>query len=150
MSPQNSAALPATAATLAPLALVVDDDVNVRRPIVELLKLHGMRVIESCNADEALGIVQASLPNLVFVDIMMRGKPEGFDLCWKIKTNPATSECYVIMLTGLGDQGDVEIGREHGADQYLVKPVSMTLLWEIVAKLGVIIRPADAAGHSDA
>ncbi len=147
MNTQNSVALPGTAASLAPLVLVVDDDVNVRRPIVELLKLHGMRVIESCNADEALSIVQTSVPNLVFVDIMMRGKPEGFDLCWKIKTNPATSECYVIMLTGLGDQDDVEIGREHGADQYLVKPVSMTLLWEIVAKLGVIIRPVDSAGH---
>ena len=45
------------------------------------------------------------------------------------------------MLTGLGAHSDIESGREHGADQYLVKPVSLNLLWEIITKLGVIIQP---------
>ena len=125
----------------ASVALVVEDDPHVRRPLVELLKVHGMRVLEAANTDEALAAIQTCVPNLVIADIMMRGKAEGFDLCWNIKTNPATSGCYVIMLTGLGERGDIENGREHGADQYLVKPVSLNLLWEIITKLGVIIQP---------
>jgi twitching motility two-component system response regulator PilH len=137
----------AAAGRTAPLALVVEDDPHARRPIVELLKMHGMLVIESCDADEALQVVQDCAPNLVIADIMMRGKPEGFDLCWRIKTNPATNQSYVIMLTGLGEQSDVECGREHGADQYLVKPISMKLLSEIIIKLGVLISPETPRAH---
>ena len=125
----------------ASFALVVEDDSHVRRPIVELLKVHGMRVLEAVNADEALAAIQTCGPNLVIADIMMRGKAEGFDLCWNIKINPAICGCYVIMLTCLGERSDIENGREHGADQYLVKPVSLNLLWEIITKLGVIIQP---------
>ena len=77
----------------ASVALVVEDDPHVRRPLVELLKVHGMRVLEAANADEALAAIQTCGPNLVIADIMMRGKAEGFDLCWNIKTNPATSGC---------------------------------------------------------
>jgi len=130
-----------------PLALVVDDDPQARRPIVELLKLHGMIVIESCDADEALRVAKNCAPNLVIADIMMRGQPEGFNLCWKIKTSPATNQSYVIMLTGLGEQADVDYGHAHGADQYLVKPVSMEMLWEIISKLGVLISPVAPAAH---
>ena len=91
------------AAQSPPLVMIVEDDPHVRRPIVELLKLHGMRVVEAANADEALEALARGEPNLVIADVMMRGKPEGFDVCWKIKTNPATNHCYVIMLTGLSD-----------------------------------------------
>ena len=128
-------------AQTSPLVMIVEDDPHVRRPIAELLKLHGMRVVEAANADEALDALGRGEPNLVIADVMMRGKPEGFDVCWKIKTNPATNRCYVIMLTGLSDPADIDSARERGADQYLVKPVSMGMLWEIISKLGVIIMP---------
>ena len=135
------------AAQSPPLVMIVEDDPHVRRPIVELLKLHGMRVVEAANADEAHEALARGEPNLVIADVMMRGKPEGFDVCWKIKTNPATNHCYVIMLTGLSDPYDIDNGRERGADQYLVKPVSMGMLWEIISKLGVIIMP-DVRGET--
>jgi len=46
----------------ASFALVVEDDPHVRRPIVELLKVHGMRVLEAVNADEALAAIQTCGP----------------------------------------------------------------------------------------
>ena len=56
-----------------------------------------------------------------------------------LKTSMDGSGVYVIMLTGLGEKTEVEKGQGAGADQYLVKPVRPSMLWEIITRLGCLV-----------
>lgn len=125
-------------ATKSFVTLVVEDDRDARRAIAEYLRHQGVTVVEAGDADEAHESLKFVQPNLAIIDVMMRGKPEGYDVCRAVKTARG-SEVYVIMLTGLGEESQVEKGKDAGADQYLVKPVMLAMLWDIITRLGCLV-----------
>ena len=73
------------------------------------------------SSEEALAIIQAELPNLVFLDVMMP-KKNGFDVCQAVKKELGLTQVHIILLTAKGQEFDRLRGEEVGADKYMTKP----------------------------
>jgi DNA-binding response OmpR family regulator len=123
-----------------PRVLLVEDDDDARHAVAAMLAHLGMEVWQAKDAASALEILRDMVPNIAIVDVMMNGVPEGFDVCWKIKTTLGLHESYVVLLTGRGEPQDLELGKERGADLYLVKPLDLHMLAEIIGKLGLMVK----------
>jgi two-component system cell cycle response regulator len=114
--------------------LVVDDIL----PNVKLLeaKLSGeyFDVITATSGTEGLMKAETLSPDIVLLDVMMPGM-DGFEVCQRIKANPATAHIPVIMVTALTDATDRVRGLEAGADDFLSKPVNDVALMARVRSL---------------
>ncbi len=102
--------------------LVVDDiPVNVRLLEAKLAAEY-YDVITANSGAEALEIIQSEPPDIVLLDVMMP-EMDGYEVCRRIKAEPATALLPVIMVTALNEQSDRVTGLECGADDFLTKPV---------------------------
>ena len=113
--------------------LIAEDDAN----ILELLRLYmtkeGFEVETASNGGEALVKFRVTKPDIVLLDIMMRGL-DGWEVCHSIRKE---STVPVIMLTARGETADKVTGLELGADDYIVKPFEMT---EVIARVNAVLR----------
>ncbi len=103
-----------------PTILVVDDEPIVREVVARYLRRDGHQTREAATGDEAREILEAEMPELVVLDVMLPGT-DGLELCRWIR---ARSDLPVIMLTARGDETDRIVGLELGADDYVTKPFS--------------------------
>ena len=104
--------------------LIVDDEAHIRVLIeqtLEDLEDEGVELLTASNGAEALTLIQTQKPDLVFLDVMMP-KMNGFEVCKAVKSDVATQNTYVIMLTAKGQEFDQQQGREVGANLYMTKP----------------------------
>jgi len=106
-----------------PIILVVDDN----RENLELLEAYledlDCRTIAAYDGPEALEIVRKDNPDLLLLDIMMP-KMSGFEVCRRIKNDPATSHIPIIMVTALNEFGDMQRAVDCGTDDFVSKPVN--------------------------
>ncbi len=103
--------------------LVVDDiPANVKLLEVRLLAEY-FEVLTASNGAEALEVCEFSKIDVVLLDIMMPGM-DGFEVCRRLKLDPATSHIPVVMVTALDQSADRIRGLEAGADDFLTKPVN--------------------------
>jgi len=105
--------------------LIVDDEPHILRSLGFVLRKAGYEVLEARSGQEALEVLEAQPPDLVFLDIMMP-EVDGYEVCRQIKASQNTSPAYVIMLTAKGQESDRRRGMESGADEYMTKPFSPT------------------------
>ena len=103
--------------------LVVDDDPDVCDLVRYKLEQSGFDVRRASDGDQALREVDAQVPDLVLLDIMMPGM-SGLEVLERWRANGATEKLPVIMLTAKAQENDVERGFELGADDYVIKPFS--------------------------
>ncbi len=104
--------------------LIVDDEVHIRtliRQTLEELEDEGVEIATAENGVEALALIEASSPRLVFLDVMMP-KMNGFDVCRAVKRDLLLADVYVVLLTAKGQEVDRQKGEEVGADLYMTKP----------------------------
>ncbi len=111
--------------------LVVDDEPNIVLSLEFIMKQAGFEVRVARDGDEALGAIEASLPDLVLLDVMMPSR-DGYDVCQTIRANPAWKGIYIIMLTAKGRDIEREKGMALGADDYITKPFSTR---EVIARV---------------
>ena len=117
--------------------LVVDDEVYILHILDFILGAESYEVVTATNGDQALHKVRDEKPDLVILDIMMP-KLDGYETCRMIKSDPATSQIPVILLTAKGREVDQRLGKEVGANDYITKPFSPTkLIDRVQAILGV-------------
>lgn len=116
--------------------LIVDDNPQN----VELLEayLSGLRCRVSSASDglEAISAVQQEPPDLILLDVMMP-RLSGFEVCQRLKSDPATREIPVLMVTALNEVGDVERGAEAGTDDFLSKPFNKI---ELLTRVRTLLR----------
>jgi len=74
------------------------------------------------DGQDTLDKVASFQPDLILLDVMMP-KLSGFEVCQKIKSNPATSGIMILMVTALNEHGDMERAVDAGTDDFLSKPV---------------------------
>ena len=114
--------------------LVVDDiEANVRL-LQAKLQAEYYDVLTASNGPEALKMAAAETPDLVLLDVMMPGM-DGFEVCRRLKNEPATRHIPVVLVTALDGRGDRITGLEAGADEFLTKPIDDILLFARVKSL---------------
>ena len=120
---QAATPLLATRASQAPLVLVVDDSITVRRVTQRLLKREGFRVALATDGLQALERLQEEKPSVVLSDIEMP-RMDGFDLARNIRGDAKLRDLPIIMITSRIAEKHRERARELGVDHYLGKPYS--------------------------
>jgi len=113
--------------------LIIDDEPRLREAMETYLRESGLQVISARDAKEGLGKLYLHRPHLVVLDIMMPGI-DGWETCRRIKE---LADVPIIMLTALGQERDKIRGLDLGADDYLVKPVSLR---ELEARIRAVLR----------
>jgi len=103
--------------------LIVDDEAHIRMLIeqtLEELEDEGVNFLSAENGEQALEIIQAENPQLVFLDVMMP-KMNGMEVCRRVKKELALN-VFIVLLTAKGQELDRLKGQEVGADLYMTKP----------------------------
>ena len=103
--------------------LIVDDNEHNLELVQAFLDELGGKVRLARDGAEAIAAVSAEQPDVILLDIMMP-RMSGYQVCEKIKGNPATRDIPIIMVTALNEVGDVERALDAGADDFLTKPVN--------------------------
>ena len=104
--------------------LIVDDEPHIRMLIgqtLEELEDEGVNFFTAENGEEALKIIQAENPQLVFLDVMMP-KMNGMEVCRRVKKELSMDKVFIVLLTAKGQELDRQKGIEVGADLYMTKP----------------------------
>lgn len=115
--------------------LVVDDQGDLRQLVKMTLEYADYELHEAGNGIHALGLLAPLRPDLIVLDIMVPGSPDGLELCEIIKCRPNLTHIKVLLLSAKGQRSDIERGRQAGADGYLVKPFSPLELIETVERM---------------
>jgi DNA-binding response OmpR family regulator len=130
-SPGLSSSLEALASPSRGTILVADDDPGVRTLLRVLLSRHGFTVIDVENGLVALEIARSAHPDLVLIDWMMP-LMDGREAVLRLKSDPATRDIPIVMLTAETQTDDKVAGLEAGAQDFLTKPFDNR---ELVARL---------------
>jgi DNA-binding response OmpR family regulator len=103
--------------------LIADDDADIRDLVAFKLTQNGHLVTAVEDGMAALRTVREQPVDLALLDIRMPGM-SGLDVCRELRAAPETATLPVIMITARSQEGDVEVGFEAGADDYIIKPFS--------------------------
>src|SRR6202162_2863232 len=117
-----------------PVVLAVDDDPAVLRIIESQLTRHDFVVKTAPSGEEALRMLRDLTPALLILDVMMDGI-SGYDLCLVVKRDPRLQDVPVIFLTSRGTPKDYKTGHDLGAVIYMMKPLKVEKLVNIVQML---------------
>ncbi|MDN4609859.1 response regulator transcription factor [Arthrobacter burdickii] len=115
------------------VALVIEDDADVRQLLVMTLGMNGFTTLEAENGRQGVALVRERQPDLVTLDLNLPDI-DGVEVCRQIR--PLT-DAYVIMITARQDEIDRLIGLEIGADDFVVKPFSPR---EVGARVNAMFR----------
>jgi len=115
--------------------LVAEDDAALRAVVCDYLRSERYTPIPAADGIEALARWRSDAPDVILLDWMLPGM-SGLDVARHVRAAGATP---IIMLTARGEEPDIVVGLELGADDYLVKPVSMR---QLVARIHAVLRRA--------
>ena len=116
--------------------LIADDN----QPNVELLEAYlaefDCEIAMAADGHETLEKVAEFKPDLILLDIMMP-KLSGFEVCRTLKADPATSHIMILMVTALGESGDIERAVACGCDDFLSKPINKL---ELLKRVEILLK----------
>jgi two-component system, OmpR family, alkaline phosphatase synthesis response regulator PhoP len=121
--------------------LVIEDEEDIQELIRYNLSKEGFRIDAALSGEDGLKKLRKEPPDLVLLDLMLPGM-DGLEVCRTLKKNDKMEHIPVIMLTAKGEESDVVIGLELGADDYIVKPFSPKIL---VARIKTVLRRKSTA-----
>lgn len=126
--------------------LIAEDD----RDIADLIALYvgraGWEAQVVGAGDAALGYARTQPVDVAILDVMLPGM-SGLEVCRALRSQPATAELPIIMVTARGDEGDRIVGLDIGADDYIPKPFSPN---ELIARIRALMRRSKRAEPTDA
>ena len=117
-----------------PYILVVDDEPAIRRTLRVNLTARGYHVVLAETGEEALAQVEAQMPSLVILDLMLPGGMSGLEICRALR---AQSAVPILVLSARGEERSKVQALDLGADDYLTKPFGMD---ELLARIRALLR----------
>jgi adenylate cyclase len=114
--------------------LIVDDELDLIDLVSARLELHGYDVATAADGEEGLEKARALRPDLILLDVMMP-KMNGYQVCQMLKGDAQCKSIPVILLTARGQEKDRDLGKEVGADGYVIKPFEAQELMEQIETL---------------
>jgi two-component system, OmpR family, alkaline phosphatase synthesis response regulator PhoP len=128
-----------------PKILIADDNIQN----VELLEAYlsdvDCEIQTAFDGEETLRAIDEFAPDLVLLDVMMP-RLSGFEVCRKVRANPATRETLILMVTALNEASDFERGVQAGTDDFLTKPVNKI---ELLCRVRSLLRVRHLKGQLD-
>ena len=121
---------------MTPSVLVVEDEDALSALLQYNLDKEGYRVSLAADGEEALVMIDERAPALMELDWMLP-KVSGIEVCRRLRSRPETRNVPIIILTARGEETDRIRGLDTGADDYVVKPFSMT---ELTARIRAVLR----------
>ena len=119
-----------------PRILIADDNAMNLDILQTRLALHGYDILTATDGEAALALAREKQPDLILLDVMMP-KLDGFEVCRRLRGDPALPFMPIILVTARTDSKDVVAGLEAGGDEYLTKPVDQAAL---VARVKSMLR----------
>ena len=113
---------PATKSEISRILIADDNEPNRELLEVYLADLD-CQIDTAIDGEDTLAKVASFRPDVILLDIMMP-KLSGFEVCQQLKADPATRGIMILMVTALGELGDIERAVEAGTDDFLSKPVN--------------------------
>jgi two-component system cell cycle response regulator len=113
--------------------LIVDDNVQNLELLEAYLEVPGITTLRAGGGREALDLVAARRPDLILLDIMMP-RMSGFEVCKILKSDPATRDIPIVVVTALSEVSDQERASDLGADDFITQPVGHKDLLALVMK----------------
>ena len=125
--------------------LVIEDDADIAELMDYNLSRDGFVVKAAGSGEEGLTLAESFRPDIILLDLMLPGI-SGLEVCRRLAAKQPTRSIPVVMVTAKGDESDVIVGLEMGADDYVTKPFSPKVL---VARVKAVLRrsndrPGDA------
>jgi len=136
-NPNNETFLPAST------VLIVDDNSQNVELLQAFLESLPVKIVTAADGVEALERVAEHKPDLILLDIMMP-RMSGFQVCKRIKSDPATRDIQVLMVTALNELGDIEQATESGTDDFVSKPVNK---FELLTRVKSLLRVRHLKGE---
>lgn len=121
--------------------VVIEDDISIAKSIEYNLKKDGYRVNIIRDTYDIISEVKDLNPDVVLVDWILPGMP-GITICKMLRSSPETCNIPIIMISSKKDEIDKVVGLEHGADDYITKPISPIELSARIKAIMRRIRPA--------
>ncbi len=100
--------------------LIVEDDKFVRELIFQKLTEEKFDVFAAKDGEEGVEKAESEKPNLILLDLILPGM-DGFEVISRIRKNKETESIPIIILSNLGEKGDVDRGIKLGANDYMIK-----------------------------
>lgn len=122
--------------TSQPHVLIVEDEPAQREVLSYNLEAEGFRTSKAEDGEEALMMVSEETPDVIVLDWMLPSV-SGIEVCRQLKTRPETKGVPIIMLSARSEEVDKVRGLETGADDYVVKPYSVS---ELMARVRTQLR----------
>jgi DNA-binding response OmpR family regulator len=110
-----------------PRILIADDDAQNADLLEAYLDGSGYETKVAANGEDTLAAARAWTPDLILLDVMMP-KLSGFEVCRRLRSDPATRDVAILMVTALDQATDVETAVESGTDDFVTKPINKTEL----------------------
>jgi DNA-binding response OmpR family regulator len=119
--------------------LIVEDDPTMLRGLKDNFEFKGYRVLTAADGEDGLNAALNEKPDLIILDIMLP-KINGYEVCRLIRREEL--EMPIIMLTAKGEESDIVLGLNLGADDYVTKPFSIK---ELLARAAAFLRRSKQA-----
>ena len=125
---------------MAHTVLVIDDEPELVKLLDYNLTKAGYLAISAKDGVSGLEMARKHAPDVIILDVMMPGL-DGWEVCKKLRQDPATASTPLLMLTSKAEEGDRVLGLELGADDYVGKPFGVR---ELLARVKALLRRAEA------
>lgn len=120
--------------------LIIEDEPAIVRGLKDTFVSKGCEVLTAADGERGLQLALSSQPDLILLDLMLP-KINGYEICRSIRESG--SEAPIIMLTAKGQEEDIVLGLNLGADDYVVKPFKLR---ELVARANAFLRRRNKSG----
>ena len=125
--------------------LLIEDDSDISELVQYNLEREGYKVTAAADGEVGLNLALQQKPDLIILDLMLPGL-DGLSVCKKLRAAAETAEIPIVMLTAKGEESDIVIGLEMGADDYIAKPFSPK---ELTARIRAVLRRPRAAAPKE-